>query len=221
MKSYAILALCLATVSAVDLIQIRIRTNADKEVGLLADLDELARTHPSASRGIGASITDKNVYCQAFSDPHGRDELGDPFSAGNDVAFTSSKDEKPVQIGSVLCSNSVDKLEGPGQKPLANEKGGDTTEKTVRVQFRTQFVEFTRGDVKLGETVQLGSDSKLGTTVEEAMVVSATGDVDWTAVRCQLFKDPEGKEKLGDAFTTYGETYGTEPAEVGAIRCDV
>lgn len=107
--------------------------------------------------GISASITDKGVYCQAFSDPHGRDELGSPFSVGDDVVF-SSKNQKPVRIASFYCSDSVDKLEGPGLKPLSGKQGDgdDDKEKTVRIQFRTGYDKFTQGDIKLGEVVSLG-----------------------------------------------------------------
>ncbi|EER25640.1 hypothetical protein D8B26_000038 [Coccidioides posadasii str. Silveira] len=221
MKAHTILLCCFAAVCAADLIHIRVRTGKDKEVGLLANMDELERTHRFAASGIGASVTDKHVYCQAFSDPHGRDELGDAFSAANDATFTSSKDAEAVPIGSFYCSDSLDKLEPPGQKPLSLKKSdGKKTDKTVRIQFRTGFDDFTQGDVKLGETVPLGRHSRLGNTVLEAMVVSATGDVNWAKVQCQLYEDTEGKEEVGKAFSMYGETYGTEPEKVAAVRCE-
>lgn len=44
------LACCLAsTALATDLIEVRVRTSANKEVGVLVYLDELARTHRESS----------------------------------------------------------------------------------------------------------------------------------------------------------------------------
>lgn len=73
-----------------------------------------------------------------------------------------------------------------------------------------------------GENVLMRSieDTKLGDSVVEAMVVSATGNVYWGKVQCQLYEDEDGKDKLGDAFTVYGETYGTEPQKATAVRCE-
>ncbi|KAF3479993.1 uncharacterized protein GIQ15_06969 [Arthroderma uncinatum] len=216
MMKILLLVSCLAALSAAELFQIKVLIERpDTYSSLVADLDELERTHFRVSRGFSASVDVEGVYCQAFSGPVGRDELGGVFTAGETAVFTES-DSEPVEIGSFLCSRDMDNLEGPGLRaPTEDEEAdsGKETASTAVVQFRTGFADFTKDEVPLNELFETGP-SKLGGSIIEAMVVS-TGN----GVKCQLFGDAQGEQKLGDAFSTMEVSFGREPVTVGAIRC--
>ena len=112
-----------------------------------------------ATKALSASIDKKGVYCQAFSDPNGRDELRAPFSAeDDDVIFTKNPDG--LALGSFLCSDSIDKLDAPGQRPMEGDSSvdedDDDGEESVVLQFRTGFQEFSRGTVPAGKLFSLG-----------------------------------------------------------------
>lgn len=123
-------------------------------------LTTLDRTE-GARNAFGASVDEKGVFCLAYSDPHGRDEIAKPFSAGNDVVFTEDSD--PVDVQAFYCADSRDKLlTPPGQRPSEGDSGNgnagdDGEEDSVKLQFRTGFKSFTRGDVPVGEVFSLGT----------------------------------------------------------------
>ncbi|KAK2861399.1 hypothetical protein FQN49_004238 [Arthroderma sp. PD_2] len=218
MKASVLAASCLAALSTAELFQIKVLTELpDTYSRLVADLDELERTHYKVSHGFSATIDVEGIYCQAFSGPLGRDELGEVFSAGKKGVFTESESE-PAVIGSFFCSRDQDNLEGPGLRAPAEEDVDAETDKQVEdsavVQFRTGFHDFTEDEVPLNELLETGP-SKLGDSVVEAMVVSASS----TTVKCQLFEDVQGEKELGDAFSTLDTSFGSEPVTVGAIRC--
>ncbi|OAX77574.1 hypothetical protein ACJ72_08126, partial [Emergomyces africanus] len=113
MKTTGILLASCAAVASAKLFQIEVNTAPDKQVNLLARLDQLERTHRSVASGIGASVNEPGVYCQAYSDPNGRDELGEPFFLGQAAVF--SKDAgQAVPVGSFMCQDTVEKLRDDG-----------------------------------------------------------------------------------------------------------
>ncbi|EEH41098.2 hypothetical protein PAAG_03384 [Paracoccidioides lutzii Pb01] len=117
-----LLASCAAVASA--LFQIEVKTAADKHVNLVVKLDELERTHRSVSSGYGASVKEPGVYCQAYADPHGRDELGEPFRKDKDVVFAKYS-EGALSIGSFLCVDEVSKLRPDGKAGDGKEDDDD------------------------------------------------------------------------------------------------
>lgn len=104
--------------------------------------------------GIGASVKRKGTHCQAFSDPGGRDKLGEPFCSDVDAVFTDS--DEPVPIGSILCSEDEDNLDGPASKSGWLDPGDDDPDKTVRIQFRNGFNSFSQDSVPVGKLVKTG-----------------------------------------------------------------
>ncbi|PGH14944.1 hypothetical protein AJ80_05707 [Polytolypa hystricis UAMH7299] len=219
MKHAAILLASFLASGQALMFQITVETAPDTFIGVIADLDELERPHRGATTSIGASILEEGVFCQAFSDPHGRDELGDVFSRGNNAVFDKAI---PQQIGSFLCSKDKSKLKDgdPQQqeeKPAVggDEKGGAA----VRVQFRIGSDEFVQSNVPVGEVTKL-ADINVSNTVFDAAIVNSTM-VNLSNVQCQLFQDDEGKDAIGDAITsTLDVSLGAAGATVGSVKCD-
>lgn len=52
----------------------------------------------------------------------------------------------------------------------------------------------------------------------EAFVMSVKG-AKLEGAKCQLFKDSDGKDPLGDAFSIYPMTLGVEPKTAGSVKC--
>ncbi|KAK2779216.1 hypothetical protein FQN52_002512 [Onygenales sp. PD_12] len=254
MRSTAILLASCAAVASARVFQVSINVAPDRHVNLLADLDELERTHRtlhiqnqnqnpldqeeeaqtsemyrSVSSGLGASIAEPGVYCQAYSDPNGRDELGDPFYEGSDSKFA----DEPVPIGSVLCVDDKGKLfihgdDGDdGEADLGGEgdagKGGKgglhSAKHYVNVQFRTSWDKFVRGHVPI-DSLKPTAELKLPEEVLDALVMSGMG-VSASIVGCQLYEDKEGTKPVGEPFTTLDVHYGSKPVPVKAIKCTV
>jgi len=206
--SCILLASCLAGVYAADMFQITIQTGPDEAVGLIANLDEVERTFRSASQGFGASVTAPATFCQAYRDPEGKDELGDPFFLGHDVTFAPFTGP-PVDIGSFRCADRLAKLlleppTAPSSSAAAPTpaptNGGQLQGKSVRVQFRIEFETFVQGEVPFNQLFLL-TGTPLGTTAIEAMIIQATG-VNVANVKCQLFQDDAGNFPIGGAFST-------------------
>jgi len=211
-SSCVLLASCLAGAYAAEMFQITIKTGFDEAVGLLANLDEVERTFRSASQGFGASVTAPATFCQAYSDPDGKDELGAPFFLDHDVTFAPDSGP-PVDIGSFRCADRLAKLllEPPTHTSsstasatpaptAAPTDGGQPQAQSIRVQFRTEFETFVQGDVPFNQLFKL-TGTPLGTTAIEAMIVTATG-VNVANVKCQLFQDDAGNFPIGGAFST-------------------
>ncbi|KAL1961458.1 hypothetical protein VTO42DRAFT_186 [Malbranchea cinnamomea] len=223
--SHILLAVCIGAVHAADLFQISVKTDKWNSVGLIAELDELERTHRAARTGIGASVSQKGVICQAYSDPHGRDKLGRVFSAGNDAEFTENDDDQPVSIGAFLCARSKEELIPPALRPTEDGDRGnggnddDDYEKSVKLQFRTGFSSFSRGVVPVGKVYKL-ENSDLGDSVLEAFVVSVKGAA-LTDAECQLYKDSNGQKALGEPFSIYPLTLDTKPVTARSVKCEI
>ncbi|KAL2371568.1 hypothetical protein BDBG_05174 [Blastomyces gilchristii SLH14081] len=113
MKTTGFLLASWAAVASAKFFQIEVNTAPDKQVNLVAQLDRLERTHRSVTSGLGASVEEPGVYCQAYSDPNGRDELGEPFWRGKSVVFSQEAGEV-VPIGSFMCKDTVEKLRDDG-----------------------------------------------------------------------------------------------------------
>ncbi|KAK2809067.1 hypothetical protein FQN50_004120 [Emmonsiellopsis sp. PD_5] len=238
MRSTTILLASCAAAASARVFQVSINVAPDSHVNMLADLGEVERTHRSVSYGLGASIAEPGVYCQAYSDPNGRDELGDPFYQGSDSKFVEGSEE-PVLIGSVLCVDDKKKLfalgrhgdegdggeadlggEGEGEGEGEGDKGGYYSAKHyVNVQFRTAWDKFVRGKVPI-ESLKTTADLKLPEEVLDALVMSGSG-ISANIVACQLYEDKEGTKAVGEPFTTLDVHYGSKPVPVKAIKCTV
>ena len=75
------------------------------------------------------------------------------------MIFTKNPDG--LSLGSFLCSDSIDKLDAPGMRPMEGDStvdgdNDDDGEDSVVLQFRTDFQSFTRGTVPVGKIYSLG-----------------------------------------------------------------
>ncbi|PGH19469.1 hypothetical protein GX50_08995 [[Emmonsia] crescens] len=88
MKTTGILLASCAAVASAKLFQMQVNTAPDKHVGLIAKLDGITVAHRKILSGYGASLELGGIYCQAYSDANGRDELGEPFWRGQNAVFS-------------------------------------------------------------------------------------------------------------------------------------